>query len=62
MSFLGCNLFLVLEHVSLNQMPVLEFFFLHGFFCPSLLDLFTLLLMFELFDFGKGDAKLVLLG
>ena len=62
MSFLCGDLFLVLEHVSFDEVPVLELFFLHGFFSSSPLDLLTLLLMLELLDFGQRDAKLVLLG
>ena len=59
--FLRSHLLLVLEHVSLDQVPVLELLFLKGHVVSSLLHLLSLLLILELLDLRHGDAEAILL-
>ena len=61
MGILSCNLFLILKHITLNQMPVRKLFTFDCLFVSALLHLNpSFLVLLHLLDLEHWNAELVL--
>ena len=51
--FVSCNIFFMLEYVTFDQVPVLEFLSFLIFFVAAFFDFFTLTFLLGLLDLGQ---------